>query len=638
MDKKEQKNLEALRERLYSRGDGPKKRKPYELKDDPVVVRKSWRAQTKQPAPAPVEKLPVDTPEEPQATTNMPNRKRRYRLKLVILGLGFFVASIVASSLFILWGGNSISGENIAISINGPFTLGGGETLPLQIGVTNQNSVPIESATLLVEYPLGTQSTSEPGKELFSERLPLSNISAGETVNIPLQAQVFGEENEEQTIRASVEYRVEGSNATFYKEAEPLRFKISSSPVVLKVESTRNLSVGQETEIEVTVTSNSPNTLTDLLLRAEYPVNFEFSESNPSTASGQNIWNIRELEPEESVTVTIKGEFFGSESEAHAMNFTVGVPNERDQFNLASVFASASSDFVLSSPAVDVVISVDGSKISTASVEPDINTNLSVEISNTHTETLYDVVVTMELGGNAMTGTTVKTGTGYYDSNTNSIIWDVSKLPKLGTFRPADSQVLNFSVKPGVGSVLTPQIRLQATVNARRESTSQLSEEIGTATADLRVESSTNLSTVTTRSAADFGTTPPEVGETTSYTIQFEINNGSNTVANTTVTATLPSYVTWLDNTGGAGSWDYNPATRAIVWSVGELGSTAEAIGSFQVSILPSSSQVGTTPTLVNEQQLRAVDKFTGSDVQTRNDAVTTKVDSSSGDGRVVSN
>ena len=643
MDKKEQKNLENLRERLYSRSDGPKKRKPYKLEDEPVDLRKSWRDQTAQrtSATAVIPDQPApEAPVTPVQTTASVSLRRRYRWRLVLVGLAFFVVSIIASSLFILWGGNSISGENISISINGPFTLGGGQTIPLQIGITNQNSVPIESATLLVEYPLGTQSVSEVGKELFSERLPISNIAAGETVNIPLQAQVFGEENEEQMIRASVEYRVEGSNATFYKEADPLRFKISSSPVVIQVEAASNLAVGQETDIEVTIISNSPNPLNDILMRAEYPTGFEFTESEPATASGQNVWNISELEPEENVTINITGQFFGTETEERTINFTVGVPNERDRFNLASVFATASTDFVLVTPAANIDFIVDGRRGSTAAIEPGQSASLSVEVTNTHTRTLYDVVVSLDLSGSALANSVIKTNNGYYDSNTSRIIWDVSRIPGLGTFQSGDSQTLSFSIEPNVGSLLTPQINLKATVQARSTADSRATEEVGTASADLRIKSETSLQSEALRDSgpfSDFGPVPPEIGETTSYTIEFGIKNGSNSIADTVMVANLPSYVNWLGNTSGDGDWSYNPATRSVEWEVGDLSSEAEATGAFQVSILPSASQVGTTPTLVGEQLLRATDRFTGSDVQAASGAVTTSV-GSGGSGVVIPN
>ena len=184
----------------------------------------------------------------------------------------------------------------------------------MQIGITNGNAVPIESATLIVEYPSGTQSATEKGKELFSERLSLETIKQGETVNIPIKAIVFGEENEEKTINVSVEYRVQGSNATFFKEAEPLHFKISSSPVVVRADVLKKISSGQETDIKLTVVSNSRNALSQVLVKAEYPTGFDFTKSSPAPSHSQNVWLIENLEPEKEAEIIITGVVVGKET------------------------------------------------------------------------------------------------------------------------------------------------------------------------------------------------------------------------------------------------------------------------------------------------------------------------------------
>lgn len=630
--------MDALRQRLYERGEGPKKRERFELKDDPVSVPQSWRA----PAPNMDEGVPrpkIAPPvaadivtEKSEADMPVGSRRRAYRFKLMLIGVFFFAASIAVSSFFIMFGGNSISGENITISITGPFTIGGGETIPLQVGIANQNSVPIESATLVVEYPLGTQAPDGSGKELFSERLPLDNIASGETVNIPLRAQVFGEENQELSVRASVEYRVRGSNATFYKEAAPLRFKVSSSPIVVSVEALRNVSSGQETQVKLTVTSNSPTALNDILVKAEYPTGFDFTRSEPSAVSGQNVWSIEKLEPEESETITITGVILGAQSEKHVMNFSVGVPNERNRFALASIFAAASTEFIIEQAFLDVGITVNGVRNSTATISPGSQSNVSVVVKNTLTEAIYDGVVKLTLSGNALSDTQVQVNSGYYDSNTKTITWDVSSVPALERINPGDSENFSFSLVPKTDGLLTPQINIDAAVQARRVRESRAEEElVGTIKASIKVASGIAIRSETGRAGADIGPIPPVVGNTTSYTITWQSENGSNAVSGTTVTATLPSYVNWLGNTSGAGTWDYNPTTRVVTWTLGEQTANNVSKGSFRVSILPSTSQIGKTPTIVGEQNLRANDKFTGAVVRATGGALTTRLSAEAG-------
>jgi hypothetical protein len=288
--------LRELRERLYSRTRPPESQVRKELKDEPHEVAAEWRMD-----------MPVEyTPPAPVAafqdlSLSMKKNKRSYRIKIVVGGLIFFCVALLLSGSFLLFGKNEISGKNIDIEVNGPSVVGGGEELDFQVTISNKNAVTIESATLIVEYPYGTQSAEEGGKELTRDRKPLAPLKPGEVTNIPLSARVFGEENEEKKVLISMEYRVEGSNATFYKEVDPpYRFTISSSPIVLSVEQVSKSASGQDVEFEVTVTSNSPSEIERALLKMESPQGFDFIESKPSPASGRDTWGISNLKPQES--------------------------------------------------------------------------------------------------------------------------------------------------------------------------------------------------------------------------------------------------------------------------------------------------------------------------------------------------
>jgi hypothetical protein len=70
--------------------------------------------------------------------------------------------------------------------------------------------------------------------------------------------------------------------------------------------------------------------------------------------------------------------------------------------------------------------------------------------------------------------------------------------------------------------------------------------------------------------------------------------------------------MTWLNDPVGSGSVDYNPVTKDIRWGLGNIEGNGKRELLFSVSILPSSSQVGITPLLINGISLQATDRFTG--------------------------
>lgn len=646
-DYKDNEGIEDLRERLYAREGGPEQLRRHKLTDEKKPVRTAWNEYTPKPSvsgdpvkPETKEPLVVSTPSVSEQTTSlvtpMPKKSKRqsYRLKLLLAGLFFFVVAVGLSSIFIIFGGNSISGDNISVNVSGPFTIGGGEIMPLQIGVTNQNSVPIESATLIIEYPAGTKAVDD-DKELFTERLPLDVIGSGEAVNVPVRVKVYGEENDELMVRVSVEYRVRGSNATFFKEAEPLVFKISSSPIAIAVDAVSAIASGQETDIVLTVRSNASNDITDLLVKAEYPNSFDYTSATPRPVSGKNVWLIEKLSPEEETKITIRGAMVGSETETHTINFSVGVASERDRYTLASIFSTAVADFLIEDPFLNLTITANNVSNGVLAVPVGSQSSVSVEVENTLNDTIYDGVVALKLSGNALSNSAIQVANGYYDSNTNTVTWDVTSEPRLEQMVPGSSLRFTFSINPQISGVQTPQIAIDAAVRARRVSEARAQEEIvGTVESVIKIISDLALTSVVgynTTNLSDSGPVPPRVGQNTTYAVTFEAQNGSNEVTGVSTVATLPSYVTWTGQTTGLGTFEYNPTSREVTWTVGKLGANGQALGSFQVSILPSASQIGTTPTIVTEQRLSATDNFTDAPIRVTSPALTTKLPEAAG-------
>ncbi|MEX0913160.1 MAG: hypothetical protein WDZ56_01375 [Candidatus Paceibacterota bacterium] len=537
-----------------------------------------------------------------------------------------------------IMGRNSVSGSNISIGVTGPFTVGGGEVLPLQIGLTNHNGVPIEAATIIVNYPAGTRSGEGEDREMFSERIPVEeSVAPGETRNIPLKARVFGEENQEEEIKVSIEYRMTGSSATFFKEAEPLRFKISHAPVVMKVETAKNISSGQEASIKLIITSNSPAPIYNLVVRADYPNSFSFTRSEPATVSGRNLWNIKEIKPEESITIDLYGVISGAATEKYVLKFAAGVASERNPNELSSVLAVADTEFTLENPFLSTSVSINNSSDEVVSVSPDSQTNVVVEVKNDSGAPVYDAAMEIKLSGNALAESQVTVTGGYYNSNTQTIRFDSSSSGRLKKIDPGATERLSFHLRPSAGSADLSQILLELMATGRRISESSAREEIsGTIKRVIRLESSL----VTTGQIIDVtgGTVPPAVGRTTSYRIEWKVQNSGNPISGTVVTATLPTYVDWDGNGAGSGTWSYNSSSRTIEWRVGSVASGANASGTFGVSILPSTSLVGKNPNLVENIQLRADDSFTGTVLRSNASPINTELQGQRGSGTVQSN
>lgn len=640
--------IAELRERLYARGAKSEMTVRHSLKDDTprptldlprMETVRSFLPESMRPRPQgeSVRKaVPPPTsrePEESPATniTPMSERKpkRPYRLKLLAAAATFFVGAVATSSYFLLSGNNLISGENISLSVQAPFTVGGGEEIELQIAVANQNVVPIESATLIIDYPRGTQAVDSDGKELFTVRQELSKIDSGEVITVPMRARVYGEENEEKIIKVSVEYRVAGSNATFFKDAEPHRFKISTSPVVLSVNTVKSITSGQEAEIELTVQSNSPTTLKDLLVKAVYPeVGFDFSSSEPDPSAGEDTWLVKELAPGSKKILTLKGVVVGKQDEERTFAFSVGVPNEKNTYEMLSTYFTAKQIISLEQPFLDLTMTTNNDDRATVIVDDDNRATISVVLENTLDDTLYTAQGQVLISGPGVSGLKVDPGEGFYDSNKHSISWDQSSMETLDEVPPGEKRELSFAIDVGNSKERISELLLEVIVRAERVFEDRVPQElIGTISQKIRVEGSSKLSTFAIYSDGPFanrGPIPPVANEETTYTFLLVVDNGSNEVTKAEVSAVLPQYVTWLGNVSEGDVVTFNPTSRTMTWNIGDMGVGAHKEAWIQVSFTPSTSQIKTRPTLLNTQRFKANDKFTNTTIRDEAPALTT--------------
>lgn len=634
-DKRSHEQLDSLRERLYARGEMPLPRERAPLESEVKEVKKTWDI------PEKVAQPDASSREEsvPAAPDIGKPPRRRYRAIFLMIGVAFFALSLAVSSVYLLLGRNTVSGDNITLSLNGPFTLSGGDVMSLQVGITNTNGTPIESATLVIEYPPGTRSAEGEGQELLNDRLALGRIGAGETMNKTFHIRVFGEENQESTIKASIEYRVAGSNATFNKEAPPFNFKIGSAPVVIQVEGDKTISSGEETTLTLSITSNSPSPINDLLVKAEYPSGFDFTKSEPAPISGRNVWRIDTLKPEETVKIKISGAVVGIESEKRVLKFTAGAASSRDSSSIASVMAVASAEIDVEAPFLATTVTIDNSREETVSVAPGVQASSMVELKNVLGDPVYDVAVEVVLSGNALLDTDVQAIGGHYDSNSRTIRWDRSSDQSLERIEPGKTTRLSFTLRPQTAGVQTPQVSFSVRVSGRRVSENNAREEIsGTIKRTIRVESKPTLEANVSRSSSDSGPIPPVVGQNSTYTVVWRAKSTANSLSGAVVSASLPSYVTWTGVTGGAGTWSYNPTSRVVEWRAGEVGPGRDVSGTFQISLLPSASQIDRTPTIVGDSSLRANDNFTGSVLRATAGELTTEISGDRGSGTVQAN
>lgn len=626
--------LNEKRKRLYDRGAMLKNGTRHQLSDEPVEVARDWNTA---PAGAPNAtdlRRGMQSGDQVSSAGGVAKPRRTYRTFVLIGSFLIFVFVAAISSVYLYFGGNQISNQNIFITIDGPASVGGGEVLPLQVAVTNQNSVPIESATLILKYPVGTRTASDDARNVFEERIPIEDIGPGETLNESIQVRIFGEENAEREINATVEYRVNESNGMFYKDAEPMAVRISSSPLVLRVENIENVASGQLVNVTLTAVSNASTPLENILITADYPTGFDYETADPEPVFGENVWRIRELLPEQTATIVLTGTVSGLTEESFRVNFDAGPASIENQYLVDATLADARADFTIERPFIDMDITINGVEGREAVIPEGEPSEVQITVTNTLDETVYDMAVQVIPSGNALNDRSIRSSQGFYDSNRESVRWEVANNASFDRILPGDSRTLDFTVVPGERRS-TASYELVANVFARRVADeSALETLIGTERAEARYSSSVLVGSQAGRNVGRFGDSgpvPPQVGEVTTYTLSVVAEAGANDLSDAIVETSLPVYVNWLDQYDAPGEVAYNSVSKQIEWEAGDIPAGERKELTFQVSVQPSVSQLGFAPTLMNQQSIRANDGFTRTLLRDTAPAVTTELSTEMG-------
>jgi hypothetical protein len=562
-------------------------------------------------------------------------------LELVFAGsIAFFAIALIASAILFFAGNNSVSTKNVEVQVSGPSQIGAGSTLSLQVVVTNRNGVPMELTDLLVEFPPGTRSASDVSVELPRLRESLGTIQPGESVNRTIRATVFGISGTDFSIKASAEYRVPSSNAILVSSTV-YGAKINASPASITVDALKEVVSGQKTTLTVSVASNAPEALKDMLLVVTYPPGFSFDSATPAPSAGKAVWDLGDIEPGGKREVKITGTFSGEDGESRVIHFATGNRKGNQEDEIAAPLATSDVSLAIEKPFISVVLALEGDTAATHAISRGSDVSGTITWTNNLPVRIQNVVIILSLNGQIINRAKVRAEKGFYNSNTSSITWDRSTNSNLTSVDPSGSGVENFilsTLPPGQGSYKNPNVKLSVTVKGDRLSELNVPEAFqSTATIDALVLTDFSLEAGLLHGNQNAGPVPPKAGVETVYTVTWTVRNTGNAVGNAVASGILPPYVVFKGGVvPSAESVTYNESSKLAQWNIGDVAIGGSKSVSFQVGITPSISQVGSAPVIISSQEFSAVDRFVRYNIEGTASPLTTASASSGTGGTVV--
>ena len=272
---------------------------------------------------------------------------------------------------------------------------------------------------------------------------------------------------------------------------------------------------------------------------------------------------------------------------------------------------------------------------------------VTIEWVNNTPSKINDAVIIAEVAGDAFLDKSIITKEGFYNSLENKIIWDKNTVPSLLEVGPGQTGSFSFSFKNksfvGLTNISSnPQSSINVSIRGRQSSTGSLFQNVD----NFSNKIVKILSEFQIVSSAQYisGSLPPKADTETKYLVTWSLSNSVNDVSGAVAKTVLPVYVNFDGKSSSTGeSLSYNEFTREVTWDIGYVNSgvgiNSNREVSFVVSLIPSVSQVGSSPYLLKETSIIGLDTYTNTNIENNYKSISTNSvynQSGSLDGKVV--
>lgn len=570
------------------------------------------------------------------ASTSAPPQKSRhlhFAGGFFAVAFLFFMVSLGVAGYFFYSGGNTVSVDKIDLDIQGPSTIAGGDTVPLLLTITNTNPVAIKDTTVEITFPEGTRDADNTLEAYPRYTENLGTIASGATVTRSLKAVIFGGAGEGLTLPISLSYGTAGSNAVFVKK-DSYDLSISSAPLEVSVDALTETVSGKPLTLTLKVRSNSKVSLSNVVLAGTFP--FGFTVDSSSVPLSNSSFLLGTLTPGQSRTITLTGRLAGQDGEQRVFHFSVGTAKTASDQALAVTYMSQDKTVGITAPFINTTLSLNGDSSPNAVVPAGSRQSVTVSYVNTLPTSVSNVNVSIAVSGGAVDYRSIESARGFYRSIDRTVVFSQDREPSLANLAPGASGIGTFSFATlSAGALASPSITFTISVSGTRVGQSNVPEQVSASvTKTVKVVTAVALSSYALHSSgplSNTGPVPPLADQATTYSVVWNVKNQGSAIADGTVVATLPSYVTYTGKTAGSGTFSYDTTTRKVSWNAGDLAQGTSAQGVFQVSITPSTSQSKSAPSLTTIPSFSGYDRFAGVQVRASADPATTETSNDPG-------
>lgn len=637
--------ISSLRKQLYA-------------KEESVELQKR---QQELSTPPPIKRRALAMTEKPNLIDVVAQRSRKRRRALRIAGFIILLVAVLAgAAVATFWyrGTQQVVDNQVHLSMSVPGDVIAGQTTTYTIEYRNDSRVRWDFVELLVDLPGGMRVTSvqpeleQTGRQQYTLRV--GSLAAGDSGTITISGQLVGEQGASLIARSRISFTPENFPSGSFDRSESATTTIASVPLDISIEAPNSAAEGERVPMIVRVRNNGSESFAAGKLELEVAPGVQLAVEDAAFSGGFSTiagsWDLPVLEPL-------------AEVERTAVLFLEGAPGERRVLTMRALVHQDNEDFVLRT--VDQVFTIAASELALEQTFNDSTEDLvvragetvkaKVAYKNTGTTALSNAVVTVRFEGAVLDASQIDLQSGAYDPTTRTITWRSSSVPGLATIQPQQEgeityefAILPIDELPTDESAKNQNLIVAATID---------SPNLPASGDERRVISNRRVLSVLTdlTLAADAfyddgrlgitstGPTPPEVGQTTTYTARLRLGSTLNDAGDIEVRAVLPDGVTYTDNVyKTVGEVEFNDRTNEILWIIPLVDGLAGRAGPgpelhVQVAITPGENVRGESLLLLQSARVTGVDLFVDQSVETvvPNDDLPSTEDAVPGAGKV---
>ena len=552
------------------------------------------------------------------------NIRYKFNIKHLFLDLsilaGIFV--LIALNVFWLYGGFHYFFNKLDLTVEiVKEEVVSGEQATFIIQYNNRNKFELEEVNLSFEYPQYFQvnEVSRDGYDFEHNILELGDLAPGANGQISVSGQILGSLQEKQGVYVFANFYKTNKKGErlwgIFRQNSLFEYEIKDSLLKVETELPEQLVNNQIFEWPIKISNTSEDITYEKVSLLPF---FDDSIIELET----EVRELLDFAPGSVAEFVVVAKIKGAD-----LKKKVGLEVlwEKDGWQLKQ--AQWEKEQVV----VDPKFSVKHQIQTEGAIDPGQWVDVEVIYKNDGEFTLENVELTLDLVGSYWNLYNVKKDSGVQKKN--KIIWTADDIPRLELLQPGEGGEINLSIKTNSYVAGSSDINLRSQTstqyNFNEQSVNILDDLIKTKLNSNLALTAYPMYYAKTGDQLGRGPLPAQVGETTKYWIFARLINDISAVENVKVSVQLPFNVSWNNRSSVpvGNALHYEASTKTVSWAITKVPVKPGNIGfAFEVGIVPTATQLGTYPLLLQNMRITGTDSNTGERIEKNLGNVTIKL------------